>query len=57
MRNETQNVISTLKPTFYLEGGKALEQFVWAGCGFSVLGVPQNQTRHGPEQSAPVTLL
>lgn len=46
-----------MKPVFYLEGGKALEQFVWAGCGFSVLGVTQNQTGHGPEQLAPVILL
>lgn len=51
------NLISTLKPTFYFAGDKALAQFVWAGCGFSVLGVTQNQTGHGPEQPAPVTLL
>lgn len=46
-----------MKAMFYLEGGNALEQFVWAGRGFSVLGVTQSQTGHGPEQPAPVTLL
>lgn len=56
-RNESQNFISTLKPTFYFEGDKALQQFVWAGCGFSVLGVTQIQTGQGPEQPAPVLLL
>lgn len=57
MRNESQNFISALKEAFYFEGGKALQQFVWAGCRFSVLGVAQNQTGRGPEQPAPVPLL